>query len=272
MKRLSPLVCLLPLLLAACEKESSEPAEAPSENAVEASAPESAEAPETPEVAPPAWAKLELHGAMRTVNLEQNMDPVVQISDALPKINHGVGALGGLLGEVTVLDEAVYVARSGGDVGFDRYDDQAELEGLDATLLFGARVETWETIELDERTDRDALAARLEAWRDANAPGQPVPFRVFDPAANVDWHVVDATRFPEGGAVNCEERKELSHKFDHEGVEATLVGIFTTDHTGVVVDHTTPIHAHVVLAVGPSGHLDTFTLSEDARLMVPALP
>ncbi|TXD39481.1 hypothetical protein FRC98_03535 [Lujinxingia vulgaris] len=276
MNQLKILICLLLLAITACDKESSETEASQTSPATEESSVDNAEepqAPEEPAAEAPAWAKLQLHGAMQRVNLDKDLSATVKVADALSEMNHGVGAVGGLLGEVTVMDEHIYVARSGGDeVGFDHYENAEALGDLDATLLFGAKVDEWQELALEEGTDRDTLVAKLEGWREANAPGQPVPFRVVDPAANVDWHVVDATRFPEGGAANCEERKELSHKFNHSGVEVTLIGIYTTDHTGVVVDHTTPMHAHVILSAGPSGHLDSFTLSEGARLMVPATP
>ncbi|RDV39441.1 hypothetical protein DV096_02400 [Bradymonadaceae bacterium TMQ3] len=276
MNRLKLLLCLLLLSMVSCEQTSSETdvskrSAATNESPLEADQPP--EAADDPTVETPAWAELHIHGAMKRVNLDKDLNPTVTVADALPTINHGVGAVGGLLGEITVLDENIHVARSGSDeVGFDHYKNAEDLGALDATLLFGAKVDAWQELELNEGTDRDALVKTLEAWRRDNAPGQPVPFRVKDPAATVNWHVVDATRFPEGGATTCEERKELSHQFAHSGIEVTLVGIYTTEHTGVIVDHTTPVHAHVVLAAGPGGHLDTFTLSEDARLMVPAIP
>ncbi|TXD32133.1 hypothetical protein FRC96_18840 [Lujinxingia vulgaris] len=277
MNRLKILICLLLLSMFACEKETRETETSQNATATEESpldnAPPSEGAAEELAAETPAWAELQIHGAMQRVNLDKDLSATVKVAEALSTMNHGVGAVGGLLGEITVLDENIYVARSGGDeVGFDHYTNAEDIGDLDATLLFGAQVDAWQELELSEGTDRDALVNALETWRNENAPGQPVPFRVMDPAANVNWHVVDATRFPEGGAANCEERKELSHQFEHSGVEVTVVGIYTTEHTGVIVDHTTPMHAHVVLAAGPGGHLDTFTLSEGARLMVPATP
>ena len=47
-----------------------------------------------------------------------------------------------------------------------------------------------------------------------------------------------------------------------------IVGLYTTSHTGIVVDHTTSIHAHVITNDGRTGHIYGLALSNQARLEV----
>ena len=264
-------------LLGGCDSDDGAPPEGAAMAALE-----SVEGAEEAEAAPREPLELILHGAMRRVNMEQDYSPTVRLAD-LEEVNHGVGALGGLMGEVTLWGDRLYLAEvyqpdeeTGGDneIRFrsialadlaDLPEDEPELE---ATLFFGANVARWEILEDHGVTDLAGLEAFLERWSGEEEIQGPVAIRITDPLATVDWHVVDATRFPEEGAVSCEERKEFGHSFTTSRQPARLVGLFTREHTGVVVDHRTNLHTHVITDLGQNGHVDGLELSVGAVIEV----
>ena len=218
-----------------------------------------------------ALPELHTHGQLRNINLQEDYSPSVGLYEGLKEdapINHAVGALGGLSGEITVIDDTVYLGHAGDEPRFEQLLVDDLDDELDATILFGAATDGWTKVELDDTRDLESLQQRLEQWRNEQDIDAPLSFRVTDPQPVVKWHVVNARRIPEVGARNCEERKEFAHQFETHREPVRIAGLFTTDHTGVVVDHTTSIHAHVVTDDGKNGHVDELQLSDDAELMV----
>lgn len=215
-------------------------------------------------------------GAMRRVNLHNDTAPAVLISEAVGKEegpNHAVGALGELSGELTVWDDTVYVADAGGgEVAFRQLPVDSVEDELDATLFFGVRAPRWQDVDIDLAGDLRELEQRIENWRADRGIDGAVAFRILDPGADVEWHVVDKERLPDGEPTTCDQRKEYSHQYRTTGEPVRIAGIFTTDHTGVVVDHTSPIHAHVITEDGRNGHVDALELSPKASIEIGVQP
>ena len=220
------------------------------------------------EMEPPS---LTTYGELRQINLEEDYSPSVELVDAMggeSRMTHAVGALGELGGEITVWDDALYLGHAGEEPTFEEVSVDDVAGELDATILFGASVTQWTDVDLADARDLASLQEYLGQWRDEEGVDAALPFRITDPEASVHWHVVDGERIPEGGANSCDERKDYAHQFDTDGQPVRVAGLFTTEHTGVVVDHTTSIHAHVITDDGESGHIDELQLSDDAELEV----
>lgn len=264
------------ILLAACvgcEPSNSSPDGEDSEPIEEAVAEGIDEEESEPEAAvgddlrPP---ELVIHGAQRRINLKNDTSPRVSLADLFggPQVpTHGVGALGDLSGELTLWDDEVYLAHAGDEPRFEKRQRAGDVD-RQATLFFGSVAADWTEPASIEATDLAALERELERWRKDAGVDEALSFRITDPAATVAWHVIDADRLPEEGVSSCEERKELAHQFDTEGEPVRIAGIYTTDHTSVVVDHTTSIHAHVITDDDETGHIDELELSEQASIEV----
>ncbi len=222
-------------------------------------------------VDPAAMPTLQTYGELRNINMRNDYSPSVGLAEGLngqEPINHAVGALGDLTGEITVIDDTVYLGHADDEPHFEQVPVAKLDDDLDATILFGAATDGWADVDLGDARDLESLQKRLEQWRDEHNIDAPLSFRITDPRPYVEWHVVDGERLPEEGANSCDERKEYAHQYETDGQPVTIAGLFTTDHTAVVVDHTTSIHAHVVDDEGRSGHVDAVELSDDAGLTV----
>ena len=219
----------------------------------------------------PTIPTLVTHGQLRSINLDNDTAATVGLSEALKSLNggaHAVGALGELRGEITVWDDTVYLGHAADEPTFEAVTIDEVGDELDATIFFGARTHDWLPIDDFEPGDLESLQEQIGDWRKESEIDGALSFRITDPAATVEWHVVDGERIPDEGARNCEERKEYAHQFHTDGEPVRIVGLFTTDHTGVVVDHTTSIHAHVITDDARNGHIDELELSDEATLEV----
>ena len=215
--------------------------------------------------------ELHTHGQLRNINLNDDYSPSVGLSEGIKgevSLSHAVGALGELSGEITVIDDTVYLGYADDEPTFEQMPVDELDDELDATILFGAATDGWRNVDIGDARDLTSLQQHLKQWRDEKEIDAPLSFRISDPQPMVQWHVVDGQRIPEDGARTCEERKEYAHQFETSHQPVRIVGLFTTDHTGVVVDHTTSIHAHVVTDDGKNGHVDELQLSDDAELKI----
>jgi hypothetical protein len=210
------------------------------------------------------------YGELRRINLEGDFSPSVGLAEALSgssPLNHAVGALGELSGEITVWDDDVYLAEAGDEPAFSVSAPEAVGSEREATLLFGAKVDAWKPVHLEGAKDLAALERALDTWRRARGVDEALAFRIVDSAATVEWHVIDGARLPEGVS-SCDQRKDYAHQLESREKPVRIVGLYTTTHTGVVVDHTTSIHAHVITDDDRTGHIDALSLSNAARLEV----
>lgn len=254
----------------------------------EASAPaaeQAAAAADEPAVDERGWPRVTTYGALRTINLEGKIEPVVRLrdaarqgSDAAP--NFGLGALGNLRGEVTLFDGEFHLAIAGdhGQVVYETRSVEELGDEHDATIFFATRVDSWDDVPLDVLPDSagldyeglEAFFEGLVAERDLPRD-RAIPFRIEGQAEEIAWHVVDSRRFPDGGT-SCEERRESSIKEFARVGRVELFGYYSTVHTSVIVDHTTNVHVHAVLEDGRSGHVDGFKIGKDAVVKIPTLP
>lgn len=218
-----------------------------------------------------SWDQWQIHGALRNVNLHGDVSSRVNLNELFGAdgINHGVGAMGGLTGELTLSGERLARAIGGAKPIFEVLPASEELD-QEATFFFATRVEEWQEIRLEEAMGREELSDYLESWTAKTGVEGALPFRYEGPFESLEAHVVDISSLPEGGGNSCAERKEASYRFRDNGRTGELVGIFTKNHTSIVVDHTTYLHIHVILDNEHSGHVDDFILPEGAVIHLPS--
>ncbi|MFO1076418.1 MAG: acetolactate decarboxylase [Planctomycetota bacterium] len=171
----------------------------------------------------------------------------------------GVGALAGLAGEITIVDDRVLVARADGTAC--RVESPGP--GDRATLLVRGVADSWLRFPLPDCETYDdlehAIAARLaELGRDPTAPS---PVRIRGRAPDVAYHVIAGAcpiAHPEGPP-------PWRYRGPLDPVE--LVGVYVEGAEGQLTHHMHSSHLHVV-AEGRTGHLDDVAL-RDAELLLP---
>jgi hypothetical protein len=213
-------------------------------------------------------------GTLRSIMHEGRTQAAVRLSEVVPGPHAwGLGALEGLHGEATLLDDVAWLARPTAEgtaqVG------RAELGGADATLgaaLFVvANVEAWQQVVVQTEVPWDRLDAFIEAELAARAVAldAPVAVRVEGPVANLHWHVVDGSKLVPGAGHAEHARTAVSGVVDQ--ADARLVGFFSTSHQGVFTHAGSRTHFHVLIEVQHlSGHVDAVGLRPGARLLIAA--
>ncbi len=211
------------------------------------------------------------YGELRNVNMHQEYSAVVPLREALEEqsITAGVGALGDLMGEITVVDGTVYLGRAveGEEPVFEVMKVSKLDEELEATMLFGASVEQWQEVDGVEGLDLKGLEDYLDGLSEKRDQSRFV-YRITDPEGSAKWHVVDGELLSEIEAGSCGERHEQTHQFESDAEEITLIGLYAPDYTGIIVDHRTSLHTHIIDADGRTGHLHALQLSDRAEIEI----
>lgn len=218
---------------------------------------------------PTAPVEVRHFGALREIMHEGRTGPSVQLRDVVPGPHaYGLGALSGLRGEVTVLDDVVWLA-------YPRPDGAADVRrdaGVDeaATLFVVASVARWRGVVLTEDVPPDDLDAAIskiagEAGVDTT---RPFPVRVVGPLADLRWHVVDGSKLAPGSSHADHARTAVSGTL--AAVDGELVGFHSTQHQGVFTHRGASTHFHVVVAAtNITGHVDGVGLRRGATVYLP---
>jgi len=200
-------------------------------------------------------------GTMAEVLRDGRSEGRVDLSAAARPGVLAVGALEGLMGEVTVVEGEVMVAEPAPQGGIAL---RPPAPGERAALLLLAHVTIWERVPLPDCANytalEDAIAAALAArGHDASAP---LPVRVRGRASSLQFHVLAGacpTAHPEGPP---------PRRYGATDAKVELVGFYAPDSAGVFTHHDRRSHLHAVVA-DAMGHLDEVALSE-VLLLLPA--
>jgi hypothetical protein len=219
-----------------------------------------------PQPAPPIEVK---HwGTMREVLREGRSEARVAPLGVTGPASIGVGALAGLLGEITVLDGRVLVAvpSPSGGAGEAPLACMLREAGAEdrAALLVLADVPAWEPHELRACASYDELEAAIARVlrRRGDELGHPIPVRVRGRATDLAFHVL-AGACP---IANPDGPPPWHWRGGCEDVQ--LVGFYAEGSAGELTHHGRRSHLHAV-ADGAMGHLDEVVL-ERAELLLPA--
>ncbi len=198
---------------------------------------------------------------------EGKTGPVVALKEVTPgPHSYAVGALSGLRGEVTILDDAVWLGYPGESGGIRIARDAASES---ASLLVSAKVTEWVPVPISEDIPMADLDARIEAL--VKSAGldveQVVPLLVEGHLMAIKWHVLNGSKGSDG---RHEEHRKSAITGRLEHVQATLVGFFSKHHEGVFTHMGERTHFHVVTADSRvTGHVDEVTISAGSTVKVP---
>lgn len=214
-------------------------------------------------------------GALHAIMHEGQVQGAVRLSDVVPGPHAwGLGALEGLRGEVTVMDDVAWLALP---LPEGRADvRRADLAGGDheqqAALLVVASVAQWSELPVESDVPAEGLDGFLgEQLRAHGFPlTEPTPVRIEGPVALIRWHVVDGSKLQPGATHADHARTAVAGQLTN--TEAKLVGFFSEGHQGVFTHAGSASHFHVVARADTpvSGHVDRLALARGSRLFLPS--
>jgi acetolactate decarboxylase len=205
-------------------------------------------------------------GAQRLV-LTGDLTPHAELRDheGVPHLS-ALGPLGGLRGEVTVIDGTPLITTlSGGVMRVERSF------GHQACFLVHAEVPWWRWIgqeaelptwaALEPRLRRAAADASLDA-------AGPFPFRITGRAASGTVHVLDRR---DDRPHSPERHEAIKVRFTLAAEDVEVIGFHSDRHHGIFVPKDFPIHAHLsARGRAFAGHVDALRLDPGWRLGLPA--
>jgi alpha-acetolactate decarboxylase len=217
----------------------------------------------------PRSPEVRTFGALRAIMHEGDRGSHVALGALVPGPHtFAVGALSGLRGEVTVIDDEVFRAYPADSASGARVERGAG--GEEATLLVVTRVRRWREVaspadvpfrELDRFVEETAKANGLDVEA-------PFPVRIEGELRGLRWHVVDGRRVPENGSHDDHVRTAVTGAADR--MRARLVGFFSKKHQGVFTHMGSSTHFHVVSDdARATGHVDEVSIPRGARVLLP---
>ncbi|MAF27108.1 MAG: hypothetical protein QF819_05715 [Gemmatimonadota bacterium] len=210
------------------------------------------------------------YGSLREVVREGRLDARVRLDEITPGPHtYALGALADLEGEVTIVDDEIWLSRT--DEDGTVVTERMRTSEAGAAALVAARVDGWTRHSVGQ----DVPFEELDAWilRSALVAGvdtsSAFPFMVGGFVRDLDWHVIVGDRLPPG-ASSHEEHMATAVRDSLDVTHATLLGFHSTRHHGVFTHHTTNTHLHVVMKKpNASGHVDGVTVPAGAWLLLP---
>ncbi len=219
--------------------------------------------------------KLIQYGNMHETLAMKKFAGRVVLADLLKKPNFfAVGALEGLMGEVTIIDGKVVATEV--DSNGQAKPVEGPLEKRQATLLLGSYITEWSQIRITtdmSRPEFEAFITAAIAKSDLN-PQEPIVFRVSGILNHARMHVIHGA-CPLHARMNKINLAKESQPYEHtlHKVDATVVAVFAKDAVGKITHPDTQIHAHLVHKVSAgqaiTGHLEDFSVGSGASLWLP---
>lgn len=220
-------------------------------------------------LASPTLPAQEVHmsGAMHRVMAQGDLSATVQLDSLLDEPHlFALGPVAGLQGEIMAFDGRVYVSRMQGEALQLGLKPQVQ-----APFLVYSHVAAWQAHRLEGglRSLADLQAQVAELGQQAGLSG-PFPFRLSGRLDTAAWHVIDwqAEQPHSHAAHKAAQRRWRSH-----GVQAELLGFYSTAHEGVFTHRGEYVHVHYLSERrAEMGHLDEVQASAPLTLWLPAGP
>lgn len=212
---------------------------------------------------------VQVHGRLMDIMHQGKIDTVVSLdSYADTKHLYGLGAVSKLDGEILVLDSKVYVSRERDGETIVTIEPE-----VDATLLVTSEVKKWRKIKVPSTIQSSEQLDQFiqEQVKKHNLPADgPLPFQLVGTFDTLGWHVI---HWSIGDTEHTHDKHVTSGAHGtHNEVAGTIVGFYSTKHTGVFTHHTTNLHMHFLQEDKQlMGHVDAIGLGDGMVLRLPKL-
>lgn len=212
--------------------------------------------------------QVEYVGALRAIMHQNDVTPKTFLDQLTPGDSlYGLGAVAYLKGEIIVLEGEPIVATADSSDSVTLSNDPK----TGACLMVATHVASWSEVAIPAEIStqaalEDFIVGAADQWG-VNTE-KPFPFRLEGRFKSMDWHVIDW----ESGDTEHSHQKHIEsgpHGTLSE-VDATLLGFYSTKHTGVFTHYDSDVHMHMVLQDRSlAGHVDGFIPGE-LTLFLPA--
>lgn len=176
---------------------------------------------------------------------------------------YAVGPVAELDGEITAIDDKIYIAR----VKHGRVTNDSDFSTR-ASFLVWSEVGAWQPsmplgakVENHAQLEKQVEALAAKAGIDTSSP---FPFKLEGVFDSVDYHVL-VPKTHQAQAGHSDGAKKISAKM----ADAEIVGFFSKNHEGVFTHKGSTAHLHVVERNGNSGHVDQIGASANVRVSFP---
>ncbi len=185
--------------------------------------------------------------------------------DTLPKSNlFGLGPLGKMQGEITVMDGKPLVAEAQADGSLT----VSQSWKADAPFFVYQQVSEWVAYELTVNMESlSDLQHAIEAI--ARQKGYdltaPFAFRLVGTMNNLTTHVV----LPRSGEVPGYQTGKNQLNYDYKNIQGELMGFYSQQHQGIYTHKDSYIHVHFVSQdMTQMGHVDKIALSGKSVMLL----
>jgi len=194
---------------------------------------------------------IRISGMMREVMWQGKIELTILLDTIQPQDGlYGIGPLGGLQGEILVLNGEKFVSRV---ISEEEMTLKAE-NGVGAPFFVYTHVDEWKKVNIPNVvSDLDALNSYLEEI--SRSVDQPFIFQV---KAHVTAAMIHVQNLPTGTKVSSPEEAHQG-QFDYalSDADVVIIGFFSTEHQGIFTHHDSYTHMHLITENRIlMGHLD----------------
>ena len=208
-------------------------------------------------------------GTLREALREGRSEGRVMLGEVVGDGVYGVGALAGLVGEVTIADGELFITCADSTSSFASYHGSTDRE---ATLLVAGQVQSWIEVSIDEDVDGGHLDEYIQAaaLREDIDPSRPFLFTVEGTLLNLHAHIL-AGQCPMRAQLTGEELERPPYEFVFDRIEGQLVGVYAEKSAGTLTHAGQATHIHTILSpldAAFTAHVDSVSLGAGSTLRI----
>lgn len=203
-------------------------------------------------------------GTMRSIMRDGNLAPVVSLDTISSKHLYGLGPVGGLHGELLVLDGKIFQSSVEDEVIMTRVTDS-----ISASMFVYSYVSSWTTLPASYRAQGmvalEEILKQVAASHDIPAR-QSFAFMLQVPTGITHYHVIDWKL----GAVHAfDNHRQFARAGTLTDEAITVLGFWSGGEPGVFTGHASRMHLHLLNASKTIvGHIDDLAWN-NFRILLP---
>jgi len=220
---------------------------------------------------------LRYYGSFQKMMHMVHMKKVVGVVDLKTALSgphtYAVGAIKGGKGEITVIDNEVWLAYGKDDLG---RVVRAIPGGEEASLVVTARVREWQEIAVPKKMPESELHQFIveQAERYGLNTKKPFPFLIEGPFQDVRWHVINGPnpKFTGHFRGHGGEPPFIQLKEFIEQTSGVVIGFYSANVKGVFTHPGESWHLHILIRNKErAGHIDEVVVGKGAVLKLPEI-